>query len=465
MNKVYLVGAGPGDIGLISDKGKKIIRKADVIIHDRLINPDLLKLRKRNSKLIDVGKTPYKKSLKQDEINEIIYNYALENKIVIRLKGGDPYVFGRGQEEAIYLKERNIKTEIVPAVSSVIAGLSYAGIPITSREHSRSFHVISATTKKGEQDFKKYINLDGTIIFVMGVSKLEKIVDAFLEGGKDPLTKIAIIENATLNSQRKIISDLKNIKEKARMEKVKNPSLIVISKNIIFNEELDYFNDKDLYNQKIGVVSYKGRKNKMKQKLLKRGADVTEFELLRIKEEKVKIPHLKDYKGIIFTSKNSVDIFIKNLKDLRGLPKVYAVGKKTAKRLKKHKIIPDFVPEKSNSLELLKLIEDKEAKYIFFRANKAINPFKKKLKNLDEVVLYKTERLKHNKIDIQRLDAFVFTSKSQVEVFFDNYDINIDKIYSIGRTTSEEIIKRGRKVYKESEKQSINKLSKLVRKK
>src|SRR5699024_2217972 len=191
--KVYLIGAGPGDASLITLKGLQCIKEADTIVYDRLVNSTLLEDIKDSCKLIYVGKRSKDHTKTQDEINEIIYKEALDGKIVARLKGGDPYVFGRGGEEAEYLVERNIPFETVPGVTSSIGGLAYAGIPITHRDYASSFHVITGHLKdeSKELNWKALASLKGTLVFLMGVSNLEKICNRLVENGKEKNTPVA----------------------------------------------------------------------------------------------------------------------------------------------------------------------------------------------------------------------------------------------------------------------------------
>ncbi|WP_320036105.1 uroporphyrinogen-III C-methyltransferase [Halarcobacter sp.] len=241
-SKVYLTGAGPGDIELLTVKALKVIQTADVIIYDKLANPEILKEAKKDVETIFVGKEKGFHRVPQDEINEIIYQCALKYKNVVRLKGGDPFVFGRGGEEALYLKERGIKFEIIPGVTSAISVPAYAGIPVTNRGITPSFRVVTGHRKSSENiadiNWKSFIE-DETIVFLMGLHNISLIVTKLLEVGKSKDYPCAIISNGTTKKQKVITGTLSDIVDKSK--DAVSPSIIIIGEVVNLREQLRWF--------------------------------------------------------------------------------------------------------------------------------------------------------------------------------------------------------------------------------
>ena len=242
MNKVYLTGAGPGDIELLTVKALKTIQKADVIIYDRLANSEILKEAKSDTELIFVGKEKGNHRVPQDEINEIIYQCSLKYENVVRLKGGDPFVFGRGGEEALYLKERDIKFEIIPGVTSAISVPAYAGIPVTNRGITPSFRVVTGHRKSSENianiNWSSFIE-DETIVFLMGLHNIELIVNKLLEVGKAKDYPCAIISNGTTKDQQVITGTLEDIV--AKSAEAVSPAIIIVGEVVKLREKLKWF--------------------------------------------------------------------------------------------------------------------------------------------------------------------------------------------------------------------------------
>lgn len=242
MPKVYLTGAGPGDVELLTIKALKLVQKADVIIYDRLANNEILKEAKKDAILIFVGKEKGNHRVPQDEINEIIYQNALKYETVVRLKGGDPFVFGRGAEEALYLKQRDISFEIIPGVTSAISVPAYAGIPVTSRGVTPSFRVVTGHRKSSDNianiNWNSFIE-DETIVFLMGLHNINLIVNKLLEVGKAKEYPCAIISNGTTKKQKVITGTLGNIVEKSK--EAQSPAIIIIGEVVNLREDLRWF--------------------------------------------------------------------------------------------------------------------------------------------------------------------------------------------------------------------------------
>ncbi|EDZ63147.1 uroporphyrinogen III C-methyltransferase [Sulfurimonas gotlandica GD1] len=242
MGRVYLTGAGPGDVELLTVKALRVIREADVIIYDRLANPELLKEAKNGCEFVYVGKEDGRHIMPQDDINEVIYQNALKHKSVVRLKGGDPFVFGRGGEEALYLLERNVKFEIIPGITSAISAPAYAGIPVTHRGVAVSFRVVTgheSPNKKVSQIPWETFKTDDTIIFLMGLHNLPKISKKLIEIGKAADYPVAVISKGTTKDQSVVVGTLENIVEKAK--DVPTPALIVVGKVVELREQLKWF--------------------------------------------------------------------------------------------------------------------------------------------------------------------------------------------------------------------------------
>ena len=351
--KVVLVGAGPGDTGLLTLKGEKYIKQADCLVYDRLSSPEFLSMAKAGCELIYVGKENHKHVMKQDAINELLYEKSKYHELVVRLKGGDPYVFGRGGEEALYLADRNVEVEVVPGVSSSVAALAAAGIPITHRGIAKGFQVITAHSRKDEEadiDYSLLTDETITCVFLMGLAHVKSIAAELMKAGRRSDTPAAVISNGTLAAQRKCIGTLADIGEKIEEAKLTSPAIIVVGDVISLNDRLDFFEKRPLFGRKITVPYIKT--NELIAKLQQLGADVTPVKTGIIKP--VIIPEFVDKvrsaDWIVFTSKNGVRSFFYNL-DLAGADirliasaRFAVVGKATEKELAKHHIKADIIP-------------------------------------------------------------------------------------------------------------------------
>ncbi|WP_200763985.1 uroporphyrinogen-III C-methyltransferase [Nitrosophilus alvini] len=244
MGKVYLTGAGPGDMDLLTIKALKVIRNADVVVYDRLVNPEILNEAPQDAEMIYVGKADGKHTLPQDEINEVLYQKALEKENVVRLKGGDPFVFGRGGEEAKYLRDRGIDFEIIPGVTSAISVPAYAGIPVTHRGIAVSFRVVTGheapNKQKSQIDWNSF-RYDETIVFLMGLHNLANICENLIKIGKAPDTPCAVIQEGTTNNQKVAVGTLENIVETVKKEGIGTPALIIVGQVVSLREDLKWF--------------------------------------------------------------------------------------------------------------------------------------------------------------------------------------------------------------------------------
>jgi len=242
MGKVYLTGAGPGDIELLTLKAARVMKEADVVIYDRLANPDILDMAKDGCEFVYVGKEDGRHSMPQDDINEVIYQNALKHANVVRLKGGDPFVFGRGGEEAAYLFERDIKFEIIPGITSAVSAPAYAGIPVTHRGVAVSFRVVTgheSPNKKTSQIPWENFKTDDTIVFLMGLHNLPQISAKLMEIGKEKSYPVAVISRGTTKDQKVVVGTLEDIVEKS--EGIPTPALIVVGHVVELREQLKWF--------------------------------------------------------------------------------------------------------------------------------------------------------------------------------------------------------------------------------
>jgi len=242
--KVYLVGSGPGDPDLLSIKALRMLKKADVVVYDRLVTRPILKLIPKKAKKIYVGKRSGKHITSQDKINETLVDEAQQGKVVVRLKGGDPFLFARGGEEAQKLRKAGVQFEVVPGITSALAVPTYAGIPLTHRNYASSVVIVTghedSTKLESRVKWEKLATSVDTIVVLMGVEKLEDIVKSLLNGGRDPATSVAIIENGTTNNQRTVTGTLNDIVQKAGEKCVKPPAIIVIGDVVKLRDELSW---------------------------------------------------------------------------------------------------------------------------------------------------------------------------------------------------------------------------------
>lgn len=492
-NMVYLIGAGPGDIGLITVKGLECIKKADVLIYDQLANERFLEEAPETAEKIYVGKKAGCHALPQDKINELIAQKAKENKVVVRLKGGDPYVFGRGGEEAIHLLEENIPFQVVPGISSSISAPSYAGIPVTHRAVATSFHVITGhedPTKEEESvDYEALARVSGTLIFLMGFGNLEKICSELIRFGKSPETPAAVVYRGTSPEQKVVTGNLKDIVEKS--SHLSPPSIIVIGDVVNLREQLNWFEKKPLFGRKIMVTRSRHQASTLVDKIQELGGSAVEFPTIEIKpnsntDELINMyENLKNYNWLIFTSVNSVEIFFENLKkynfDIRdiGTARICAIGKVTQeaieKRLLKVEVTPpDYIAEAL--IECLKNSIKEGDKVLIPRADVAREILPEQLREfgagVDVVSLYETVIPTHSRESLakklEKVDTITFTSSSTVSNFIeilgkDNLNLlENKKIASIGPITTETAIKEGLTVNKTANEHTINGLVEIL---
>lgn len=357
--KVYLVGAGPSDVELITVKGKRLLEEAEVIVYDRLVGNGILMWGSRHARYIDVGKRSGHHPIPQEEINQILVREARKGQKVVRLKGGDPLVFGRGGEEAAALKKAGIPFEIVPGITSAIGVPSYLGIPVTQRDMASSVHIVTAHKKDGSLPDIHYRSLaegGGTIVFLMGVSTIGNVMAGLLEEGMAPDMPAAVLERGTTSAQRKIVGTVGDIAKKAVREQVQSPAIILVGHVAAF-QDMDWYGNRPLAGKKILVTRPRERSLRLAALLREEGAEVLELPTIRIApvEDGEDLSRALDgigtFSWIVFTSPSGVRIFREELRkrrqDVRGLThlKIAVIGEGTAGELENWGLYPDLVPE------------------------------------------------------------------------------------------------------------------------
>ena len=463
IKSVSLVGVGPGDEKLLTLRACECIETADVIVYDNLINPTILNRVKINAKLIYAGKISGNHYLTQDKINETIAEHALTGEYVVRLKGGDPYIFGRGGEEAEYLLERNIDFEIVHGVSSFYAGLGYAGIPVTFRGEAAEFHVFTGHKKQGEEldlNFKNIAKLEGSLVFLMGISNLSLIAQGLLSNGMDPDIGAAVIENGTRYNQRVFRGKLSNIEEIAKRENIISPALIVVGN--VCEKNLAFF-QKDilpLSGKNILLTATRGLVEKMSPEFKKLGANTCEMSLIATKEIEIDkerfVSELKLATHVLFTSSNGVDIFFEKIKnydiDIRSLynKKICVIGSGSSEALKKYGVNADFIPSKFDSKSFVEEILpklDKKSRVLMLRAklgnDNLPNGLKKAGIEFSDIPIYDTiidyrRSFELNK-EIKKFDYVVVASASAANALckmIEDKSALLNRVVSIGPVTT-----------------------------
>jgi uroporphyrinogen III methyltransferase/synthase len=478
-SKVYLVGAGPGDAGLLTLRGAELLRRADVVIYDALANPELLRLAPAAAEFISRGKNM---AMPQAEITALVIAKAREGKTVVRLKGGDPYIFGRGGEEAEALAAEKIPFEIVPGVSSITAVPNYAGIPLTHREHCSSFTVFTGHSDSADEAtalrYDQIAKIPGTKVVLMGTEQLDDWTKSLVANGMSPQTPIAVIHRGTTGRQKTVAGTLATIAALAAKEKITPPALTVIGDVVKLRGKLNWFENRPLFGQRIVVTRRTEQAGSFAQRLTELGADVLEVPTIKITTPTEKdaivdcLLELNSYDWLVFTSANGVtaffDIFFRRFQDLRdiGGARIAAVGPATAAKLRELHLQVDLTPEEFTGrkiAEAFKKYQDIEnVKMCLLRAEVANRDLPDALQELgaivDDIAIYKTvpETEDHGgaceRLLTDGADWVTFTSSSTVEHFHARFDLPKLvkkfpklKLASIGPETSKTILALGLK--------------------
>ena len=444
--KVYLTGAGPGDPGLITVKAAGALGEADCVLYDLLCNEALLGYAAESAEKIFVGKEGGKETIAQREINAILLKKAREGKTVVRLKGGDPFLFGRGSVEAEWLVKNGIPFEIIPGVSAAVAVPAYAGIPVTHPRLSSSVSVISghrdALKNKTKEDWRSLAGASATLIILMGRRNISEIAARLIEHGKAPETLAALIASGTMNSQRVVSGTLAELPELGKTHKLSSPLIIAIGDVVGLRERLNWFESKPLFGKRVIVTRTLEQAGTFIDRLNLRGAEAVPFPTIKIvppngyKEADRAIKRLSGYDWLIFTSVNGVKYFFKRLyalgldvRELKGV-KICAIGPMTAKAVEAWNIGVDLTPKEFVAEGLLRSLGAegiKGKRFLLPRALKARELIPEEIKRLggeiDVVPVYRTVAPRKDAAAIRAelteglIDAVTFTSSSTVTNF------------------------------------------------
>jgi uroporphyrinogen III methyltransferase / synthase len=496
---VYLVGAGPGDAGLLTLRGAELLSRADVVVYDALVNPDLLRLAPKAAEVVYGGKRAKDHAIPQEELNQLLVRKAEEGKCVVRLKGGDPYVFGRGGEEAEELVAAGIEFEVVPGISSTVAALNYAGIPVTHREHCSSYTVITGHEDPSKDatsiDWKQVANAPGTKVVLMGVQKIREITQALIVNGMPPQTPVAMVRWGTTGKQKSIEGTLATIAGIVAETKFLPPAITVIGDVVKLRKKLNWFENRPLFGQRIVVTRTREQASQLSKQLLERGADVLEIPTIKIipptkqRELAEVLLELNSYDWLVFTSPNGVsaffEYFFKAFEDMRdiGGVRIAAVGPATAAKLRELHLKVDLMPEEyvakkiGDAFKKFESIEN--LKMLLLRAEVATPELPKKLEEMgaivDDIAVYKTipETEDANgaaaKLTEAGADWITFTSSSTVENFHARFNLPVllkkfpeAKLASIGPETTKAISNLGLKPDVEAKPHTIEGLVKVL---
>lgn len=461
---VVLVGAGPGDAGLLTRRGYDEIVKAEVVVYDRLVSTSIMELIPSDAEKINVGKAASNHLVPQHEINDILLKKALEGKYVVRLKGGDSFIFGRGGEELELLQQYDIPFKVIPGITSAFAAATYAGIPITHRDFCSSVHIITGHKRENDElvlDYDALIKLNGTLVFMMSVSKMKEIAAGLLKNGMPPSMPCAVIENGTRANQRKVLTTIENIGDEIINHHIISPAVIIVGKVCTMTNSFDWFSNLPLKGKKILVTKPKSTSQKLISSLCDLGADVTAIASIKTENIDFAMPALDTYSTIVFTSASGIKSFFDKLyslnKDARLLSsiKFAVIGNQSAEELLKFGIKADFIPsvyDGETFARELTATEFVKGKLLLLRGNiatKEINSIL--LENhieFDEITVYNTIYEENKSINLRDYDMITFTSASCVKAaHFENTASEIHAI-CIGKQTA-----------KEAEKQGFNKIT------
>ena len=463
--KVYLIGAGPGDPGLLTLRAHEILEKADVVVYDRLVSPAILGMCNSKAQLVDVGKMPTHHKVKQSEINKLLVKFACEmpGATIARLKGGDPFVFGRGGEEALELVAAGVEFEVVPGVTSAIAVPAYAGIPVSHRGIATSFHIITGHEKaeSGDSlslDFETLAKCQGTLIFLMGIGNMDFIARRLMECGKDPKTPLAFIEKGTTPFQRTVMATLETAGETIARENVTAPAITIMGGVVELGKSLAWKKSLPLSGKRLVVTRAAKQSSGISSRLSALGAEVIETPMIetRAVEGTFDWATLANFDILAFTSTNGVESFFKQLFaagfDVRVLAgkKIASVGKITEKKLLEYGIRCDYVPEDHTGEGLGLLLQKEvheESRILLLQGNLADDTLLKLLPNATRWVVYETlpvaELPEWKREAVESADAVVFASTSAVENFVKMTDARPRSSFCIGRMTEAAANKHG----------------------
>ena len=445
---IYLVGSGPGDVGLFTVKGVRCMQEADAVVYDRLAPEALLELAKPGADLISVGKKPGNPSMPQEEINNLLVELGRAGKTVVRLKGGDPYVFGRGGEEALELVAAGIPFEVVPGVTSGVAAPAYAGIPVTHRGVSTSVAFVPGhedpTKDRSDVDWSELARGADTLVLYMGVGRLAEISQDLISAGKSPDTPAACVRWGTLPKQRAVTGTLRDIAEKVSEAGLKPPAITVVGEVVSLREAgLDWYEKRPLFGRRVVVTRARAQAGELSRELEALGAEVHEFPTIEIRPPEdfgpldAAIRDLDSFDWLIFTSVNGVEAFIQRLShhglDLRAVPrgaKIAAIGPATAERVREAGLGVEIVPEEYRAEALIGALSGASLagrRVLIPRAKLAREVLPERLREAGAGVVvppaYESVPSSEGKEELERrleageVDCVTFTASSTVENF------------------------------------------------
>ena len=495
---VYLIGAGPGDPDLITVKGRDCLQKADIIVYDYLVNQSLLSLAPKDAEIIYVGKKSGLHTMSQKEINNLLIEKAKKGLIVARLKGGDPFIFGRGGEEAMELSNEGIKFEIVPGITSAIAVPAYAGIPLTHRDFASTVCFITGhedpTKEMSGIKWDALTKCFGTLIFLMGIGNIKKIARKLTENGMPSHSPVAVIGSGTIPAQRTITGTLANISQKAKDAVLTPPGVIVVGDVVNLREHINWFESRLLFGKRILVTRPEDQAADLIRALSELGAQCLLFPTIKIipparwKGLDEAIKGLSSYDWILFTSVNGVKYFFERLlvasKDVRHLKgiKIGVIGPRTTTALMDRGISPDMIPDRYWAEGIVEALEGYpiEGKRVLLpRPAIARDYIPKKLKSLgaivDVVEAYQTVKPEYSQDQLDelfnngRIDMITFTSPSTVTNFLALFkgtsiykELSKAEVACIGQITAEKATEMGLKVTIVPDEYTVNALTRAI---
>ena len=442
----YLVGAGPGDPGLLTLRAKECIETADVLVYDALSNPEFLRWAPAHCEKIHVGKRARNHALPQEEINALIVEKTRQGLSVVRLKGGDPMIFGRGGEEAAELAEAGVRFEIVPGISSTIAGPAYAGIPVTHRDHNTQLTIFTGhedpTKGFSSIDYAQLAKAPGTKVFVMGVGRLREISAGFIAHGADPATPASLTQWATTGAQRTVTGTLADLAARAEAAGIGSPAVAVIGTVVSERERINWFETRPLFGRRIVVTRTREQAGGLSKSLRELGADVLELPTIRIEPPEDRrgfaelVTHAHEYDWLVFTSPNGVerffDAFFQAYDDARSLgnPRIAAIGNGTAAKIREYRFAVDLIPKRFVAEGLIEAFQEQSVEnltMLWVRAAETRDVVGEGLTGLgaivDDCVAYRTVPETGDptgaaaRFTAEGADLVTFTSASTVEHF------------------------------------------------
>lgn len=484
--KVWLIGAGPSDAGLFTLKGKALLESADVVVYDKLVGQGVMAMIPSHVRKIPVGKTAGFHPVPQHEINQLLLDEALAGNRVVRLKGGDPFVFGRGGEELELLCQHQIPFEVVPGITSAVAVPAYNGIPVTHRDCCSSLHIITGHTKRSESakiDYKALVKLDGTLVFLMGVTAMPNICRGLLDAGMDPDMPAAVLEQGTTAHQRRVISTVKKLPEEAQKAEIKTPAIIVVGRVCSLEKKFHWAEDRPLGRVKVAVTRPKERSSALARKLTDLGAEVVlmpAIETAPIKENQPlyeALDRIKEYRWIVFTSAAGTEVFYQTMMerrmDIRALSgiKFAVIGTATRKAVEKRGILVDLMPEVYSGAALGQALAEaagQEERILIPRSaigtEDVIRPLQEAGIPFDDIPVYDTKEAASDSCWDESIDFAAFTSASTVRGFVkQNPSLDYSKVRAvcIGEQTAAAAREKGMEVTI-SEKATIDSMVKAI---